>query len=144
MDPSVYESQRRGISNQYNQQTAANAYGRFVAQQRGKRGLADAKRNFGRQVPGFTAQWGQRGMTGPGVQSGVFQNAMQRFVGDFQRDYGRMQQDMTSDLQGYDLQQANFEQAKQQALADLRMQQQMQIANTAQQLAALRPFIGGS
>jgi hypothetical protein len=143
MQPSAFEAARRGISDKYVNDSATNKFGRFVSQQRGNRQIGDFQRGFQRQMPGFTANWGRRGMTGAGVQSGVFRGAMQRYVGDYTRQLGGMRQDLASDLQGFDLQQAQLDAAKQRALADLQMQQQIQMANTAQNLVALRPYIGG-
>jgi hypothetical protein len=143
MDSAGYESQRRNISDQYTRDSAANQFGRFVSQQRSNRNLGDYQRNFARSYPKFNAQWGTRGMTGGGVRSGAFKGAMQQYVGDYSRGLGHMQQDQANDMQGFDMQQANMEAARQRALADLQMQQQREIAEAAVNIMALRPYVGG-
>ena len=142
-DTGKYEAARRGINDQYGGGTAVNAYGRFLGQQRGSRQLTDMSRGFERSYPGFGASFAPRGMTGNGINSGVMQRSMQNYVGDFQRDYARSQQDLTQSLQGYDLQQAQLDAWKQGQLADLELARSQEIANAAMNLEALRNYYGG-
>lgn len=139
----AYERQKRDIEYDYGNQATTNAYGRFLSQQRGERSLGDTSRAFGRSFPTYKAQFGQRGLSGPGVQSGVQQQAMSNYTGDYLRDYGRQQQDLTQNLQQFDLTQQNLDAFKQQSLADLEAQKAEQIANDANALEYLRQLVGG-
>lgn len=139
----AYERQKRDIEYDYGQQAATNAYGRFLSQQRGERSLGDMSRTYGRAYPSYKAQFGQRGMGGPGIQSGVQQQSMSNYAGDYLRDYGRQQQDITQQLQGFDLNQQNLDAFKQQSLADLEAQKAESIANDANALEYLRQLVGG-
>jgi hypothetical protein len=143
MEGSVYEASRRRINDDRTRDLAANEFGRFVSQQRANRGMSDLQRSFGRAMPKFGASFGQRGMAGPGARSGVFQNALQRFVGDHTRTMGFARQDLTNEMSQFDMQGATIQGAHQRALAELEMQRQAEIANAAMQLNALRPYIGG-
>ena len=138
IDESIYESQRRSVTNRYTQQAATNALGRFVSQQRGDRGIADYQRDFGRSMPSYTANYGKRGLAGSGVQSGVYNNAMRSYVGDYSQNLNRMYADQQSELNQYDLNTANYEAERQQALADIEATKARDIANAASYLQALK------
>ena len=138
-----YERSKNDANYRYGTESATNAYGRFISQQRGSRQLGDMSRNFGRQMPLQKSQFGQRGLSGPGVQSGVMQNSMNNYLGDYARGYGRQQQDNTQQLQQYDLNQDNLNSWYQQSLGDIEGQKARDIAADAAQIDALRNQVGG-
>jgi hypothetical protein len=138
-----YGRQKADVQYKYGQDSVTNAYGRFISQQRGERGLADSYRGYQRQFPQQTSQFGQRGLSGSGLSSGVMQNSMNNFVGDFARDYGRQQQDLTQNLQQFDLGQVNLDSWRQQQMQAIEAQKQRDIANDAAQLDYLRQMVGG-
>ena len=138
-----YERQKADVNYKYGTEATTNAYGRFISQQRGQRNLGDSYRGYQRQFPQQTAQFGRRGLSGPGVSSGVMKNSMNNFVGDFARNYGRQQQDMTQNLQQFDLGQVNLDAWRQQQMAAIEAQKQRDIANDASQLEYLRSIVGG-
>lgn len=138
-----YAQQASDVQYRANTDLANNAYGRFLSQQRGSRGLGDMRTAFNRQLPGYKASWSQRGMAGPGIQSGVYQRGLSNTMGDFARDYGRMQQDNQQELNNYDLQAAGINAYLNSSLANIEQQKQNDIANAALMIEALRPFLGG-
>jgi hypothetical protein len=138
-----YERQKTNIEYDYGQQAATNAYGRFLSQQRGERGLGDMTRQFGQGYAPYKAQFGQRGLAGGGVQSGVQHQAMQNYAGDYIRNYGYGAQDLTQQLQQYDLNQNNLDAFHQQSLGDIEAQKAQSIANDAQAIEYLRQLVGG-
>jgi len=138
-----YEAARRGVESNYTTNSATNAYGRFLSQQRGSRDLGDQTRNFQQSWPGYRAQFGQRGLSGSGVNSGVQQASMANYIGDYNRQYGRTQQDITQGLQQYDLSQAQLDSIRQDELMNIEMQRAQEIASTAASLAALQQYLGG-
>ena len=137
-----YSRQRRDVEYQYGRDASTNAYSRFLSQQRGSRDLGDYQTNFQRSMPSFQSGLSRRGLTGPSVQSGVARQAMQRYVGDYGQQYGRMQQDMTQGLQQHDLQQANLDAWRQSSLADIQNQEAMAVAQDAANLQYLREIYG--
>ena len=143
IDPAAYEGKRRAIGSQYNQQTAANELGRFVGQQRSQRDLSDYQMNFKRSIPQYTAGYNRRNLAGSGVQSGVYQKAMSNYLGDYARNYGRLQTDYDMGQQQYAENDAQFAAERDAALAQLEYDKANEIANTAAQLSALRPYYGG-
>lgn len=142
-DAGAYERQKSGVEYDYGQQTATNAYGRFLSQQRGERGLADQTQQFDRGYAPYKAQYGQRGLAGEGVQSGVQQQAMQNYTGDYMRNYGYGAQDLTQQLQQYDLNQSNLDSFHQQSLGEIEAQKAQSIANDANAIEWLRNLVGG-
>jgi hypothetical protein len=139
----AYERQKSGVEYEYGNQMATNAYGRFLGQQRGQRNLSDMSTNFGRAYPNYRAQFGQRGLAGPGVNSGVQRSAMTNYLGDYAQQYGRAQQDLTQEGQQFDLNEQRLGAFRQQSLADIEAQKAQQIANDAQALEYLRQLVGG-
>ena len=142
-DAGAYERQKRDVDYDYGTQTATNAYGRFLSQQRGERGLGDMTRQFQNSYAPYKAQYGQRGLAGAGINSGVQQQAMRNYTGDYIRNYGWQAQDLTQELQQFDLNQDNLNAFHQQSLADIEAQKAQQIANDAQAIEYLRQLVGG-
>lgn len=138
-----FERSKRDIEYDHSRDSIQNAYGRFLSQQRGQRSLGDLDRVFQRNTPGFQASFGQRGLSGPGVRSGVRRELTDQFVGDYARDRGRLSQDITQEAQQYDLNQFNANAYRDNALADLEARKADEIAWTAQNLEYLRSLIGG-
>lgn len=138
-----YERQKADTQYKYSNDAVTNAYGRFISQQRGERGLGDSFRGYQRQFPKQTSSFGQRGLSGSGIQSGVMQNSMNNYIGDFARNYGRQQQDLTQELQGHDLNQSNMDAWREQAMAGIEADKQRAIANDAGALEYLRAIVGG-
>lgn len=142
-DAGGYAREANDLQYRYNTDRATNAYGRFLSQQRGRRSLGDLSRNFNRQLPSYRAGLAHRGMIGSGINSGVMQRAMGNYLGDFSRDYGRIQQDATQEAQNYDLQAAQLDAAYNNSVLALEQRKQGSIANAAQAIEALRPYLGG-
>ena len=140
---SRYAAQANSVNEDYGARSAANAYSRTLSQQRGDRQLGDTRRNFGRSLPKFNASFGRRGLSGPGVQSGVQTSALQRYLGDYDRGMGRIEDQVQEQQQGFMLNQANLDSQRERALADIEASKQNEIALTALNLKALAPFIGG-
>lgn len=138
-----YTQQASDAQYRANTDLANNAYGRFLSQQRGERGLGDMRTGFNRQLPNYRASWSQRGMAGPGIQSGVYNRSMANYAGDFARDYSRMQMDNQQELNNYDLQAAGINAQLTSTLANIEQAKQNDIANAASFIEALRPYLGG-
>ena len=68
---------------------------------------------------------------------------MRNYIGDYGRQYGRVQQDATQQLQQFDLNQANLDAWRQAELSNIRQREAMDTANTATQLDYLRQMVGG-
>ena len=144
VDTGSYQRQANDLQYRFNTDQASNAYGRFLSQQRGERGLGDMTQQFNRQLPNAYAQYNQRGLSGAGIRSGTQHRAMGNYLGDYTQQYGRAQQDLSQDLQQYDLSGLQNTANYQNSLAQLEVQKQQEIANAALGIQALRPYFGGS
>lgn len=143
VDPSLYTAARRGIRGDYLAQASLNEYNRNVAARKGDRSITDYTREWGKNVPRYTASWAKRGMSGPGVQSGVYKRAFSDYLGDYTRNQGRLQQDYDQGMQQFDLRDSELLAAKNRALADLEMRKAREITNTAAGLRSLSKQYGG-
>lgn len=143
VDSGYYESLQRGVNQEYAAGMAANTYSQTLARNRGNRDLSFMESSFKRGVPGFTSQFGQRGLGGGGVQSGVMQKSMSNYLGDYQREYSTAQQGLTDQLRQYDLQAAQLGAQRTSSLADIQLQKAREIAFAAQNIEALRAALGG-
>ena len=85
-DSGRYQQQASDLQYRYNTDKAQNAYGRFLSQQRGERGLGGLQRTFQRSLPDYKAGFSQRGLAGPGIRSGSMNRAMGNYLGDYARD----------------------------------------------------------
>lgn len=141
--PAQYEGARRNVEDQWNQNSSANAFGRFISQQRGNRSLSDMNRSYSRGMPGLQSSFNRRGLAGGGISSGVQQDALNRYIGDYQRGFGRASQDLTQQLQGYDLSDQMNNTWYNQALGDLELQRQRDISAAAMNIDSLRQYLGG-
>lgn len=138
-----YDAEAADLQYRYNTDKAANAYGRFLSQQRGERSLSDLSRGFSRQLPNYRATFGQRGLGGPGVRSGVMQRSMSNYLGDYTRDYQRVQGDAVREAQDYDSASAELDAYYNNSLAALEARKQEEISNAALAIEAMRPYLGG-
>lgn len=142
-DLSKYATQRRNVAANHAAQSAANTFGRTLGQQRGSRQLGDLRRNFGRQLPSFQASYGARNLAGGNYQSGVYKRALGEFTGDYNRQYGRQQQDMYDQMREFDMNQSVYDTERDRAYGDIDIAKAAEIASAAQQIQALRPYMGG-
>jgi hypothetical protein len=142
VDSGYYESQRRGIDDQYAAQMASNTFARTLAQQRGNRQLNLMTQGFQRQTPSFLAGFGQRGFGGS-VHSGVMQRSMQNYVNDFTTQYGEAQNDLTGQLRQFDLTGTQLGAQHSSSLAEMQLAKAREIAYAAQNIEALRQSLGG-
>ena len=139
-----YDTQAADLQYRYNTDRAANAYGRFLSQQRGDRTLGDLSQGFKRGLPTFKSKFGQRGLSGPGVRTGVMQRSMRNYLGDYAQTYGRAQLDAQQEAASYDQSAAQLDAYYNNSLAAIEAGRQQEIANAAAAIEALRPLLGGS
>lgn len=135
--------QQRDAAFNYGTQTADNAYQKGFFTQRGNRDMNQFRQGFERQLPSFTAQQTQRGLGGGGIQSGVMQNAMRNYIGDYTNQMGQMQQDFNAGISNFDAQQALAGDYYQKTMSDLELEKAQAIANTADGLVQLQQLYGG-
>lgn len=107
-------------------------YGRYLGQERFRRGMSDAQRMFKQQFPGIGRSYNRRGLYHSGLRRGAQQNEAQ----EFQRQTDRFRQDYATEQAAMEQQQALRDASYQQALLDMYAQMQQQRA------AGYNPFEG--
>jgi len=138
-----YTRKRSDIEDRYSRESASQAYGRFLGQQRYSRQRSDQNRSFRRGYEQQSASHALRGTAGPGMSSGVHNRGMRRFVGDYARQQQRGAEDFAEQGRQYDLDQMNRDSWRAQALSDLEAEKANEIAWTAQNLEMLKQMFGG-
>lgn len=142
IDASKYTRARASVNEDHLTKQASNERGRFLAQKRGNRQRADSRRNFGRQQAGFMESSARRGLTGGGVKSGAFQQALRQRTGDYTRQVGRFEDDAAEQQRGFDMSAAALDRQRDQMLRQIEEDRQREIAMAALQLKALKPLYG--
>jgi hypothetical protein len=140
-DPSIYEQQRRGLQTSLGQQQALNTYRRYLAETAGQRPITqiqEAAFGIQKQVPRLTANYGQRGLQGMGVRSGVFKKALGDYASERTKQLGYAQSDLANQLRGYDLAATQGQESYQESLKDIESNKARQIAADAAALLELR------
>jgi hypothetical protein len=137
-DPSLFEARRRGYTENYAAQAAANQYSRTLSQQRGARQRQDALRQYERAQPQLVRAYSQRNLVSPNVRSGIFSRAMQEFAGERARGLSDFDMGQAEQMRGFDLEDARLLQQYRQMLGDLEADKAREIADAARQLFAFR------
>ena len=137
-----YGQRKRAAGSQYGASAAKSAYSQFLAQQRGDRQVFDINKQFEKAAPKLVGGYTQRGLAGPGVQSGIYSRGLTDFANQktdainanelgTARDIQQMKLDDAGNLDAYN---AQFNQ--------LEFEKNSNIANTAANLTAWKPFLG--
>lgn len=134
---SAFNRSVRGVNDDFAAKRAANTFSRSLSARQGARKLTDFKTGFQRQVPQFQANYANRGLG----QSGVYKRALRNFTGDYSRDMSRITEDNSAQRYQFDLNDAQMVSERDRVLADLNLQKQQQIAMTAMNINALKPYM---
>lgn len=137
-DAAAYEARRRAYTDNFGTNQALNAYAYFLQNQQSQRQQQDLQENYADATPKLLANYGQRNLAGPNVQSGIFQRALQRFAQKRVQQFGDLQQNQNQNVYQYGLQKDNQQATFQSQLADLKGEQTSQISQDAQELLRLR------
>ena len=137
-DPSLYEARRRGYTENYAANAAANQFARMLSQQRGARQRQSALRQYEQAAPQLVRAYSGRNLVSPAVRSGLFSRAMQEFGSERARGLSEMEQVQQQELRQMDLQDAQMLAQYRSALGDLEAEKAREIADAARQLFAFR------
>lgn len=128
-----YGTSSAELSNRYNTENAAQAFGTFLGQQRYRRQAQDQDLMFRRQLPRVGAQYNRRGL----YNSGLRRTGQQQYVTDYNTARQRGVEDEAGFLQQAELSNTARAAAYQAALQQLFEQYQAQRA-TVDPFAALQ------
>jgi hypothetical protein len=115
-----------------------NAYQQFLTGRTNQNNLVSMNKQFEQQAPKIVSSYGQRGLVGPGVQSGAFKRAMADFAKNRIDETAKAQQSISE--QGYmnDYQSKQLNDQYQNDLADMEAEKARQIESDAQELMRIR------
>lgn len=122
---------------------SANAYSQFLAQQRGNRQLADVRKQYQMQTPKVMNAYLRRGLSGPGVRSGVYERGLSDFAGQQATAMDDVQQAMNQTLDQLAQQRRDIRAQYDMDVANLEMEKANAQAQAAATLAAFKPYLGG-
>lgn len=136
----VYEQKRRALAGERDATLGSNAYGRFLATQRGSRDVfaLDKKQTLG--LGKLSSGYFRRGMQ----NSGLFNQGRVQYADDWTRQRNDLMEAMRQQLAQYDLADANANAAYASGIADIDAQKLRDIMSTAAQLAGFNKLVGGS
>jgi len=137
-DASLYESQRRALTQKYGADSAMQAYSRFLTQQRGQREQQNLSEQYRKAFPQLASSYGRRGLASPRTSSGIVTSGFGELAKKQLGDYGDFQQGMQQQNMQYDLQSAMRDADLYSGLTDLETQKARQIAEDAQTLLSRR------
>lgn len=80
------------------QESIANQQAATLGQMRGTRGIADLTREFTEGFGPKMASYGQRGLAGPNVRSGIQRAGLERYAADMQGKIGEATQSLQDEL----------------------------------------------
>lgn len=138
-----YSAKRQALGDTYSASAAKNAYAQFLARTRGARTIEDLTNQYERKAPQFVSSFAKRNLIGPGVQSGVYQNALNRFANQNMIDVTRAKEDLAGQIRQYELDAAGLTADYNRGLVDLEQQKIADMAQQAAMLKSFKPFIGG-
>lgn len=116
---------RRSAASIANQQAA------FLGQQRGTRNIADLTRKLTEGFRPKMAGYGQRGLAGPSVASGIQRKGLERYAADMQRALADETQMLQDEQNRIAMAEAQSQADLEDYLAQLRLQKQRDIISSA-------------
>lgn len=137
-----YNQRKRAATSQFGAKAASSAYANFLAQQRGARKKFDIQQAYEKDAPRLISRFSQRGLAGPGVQSGIYSRGLGEFAQKNVRDLGDWQSEMDQEQQRFDLENRQLRADYDSQIAQLEAEKQAQIAQAAATLSAFKPFLG--
>ncbi len=120
-------------------ESLANQQSAFMGQLRGKRNIADITRTYTEGYRPVQAAYGQRGLGGPNVKSGIRRQGLAKYAETMQRELGRETENMQTELNNIAAIEAGQQSSLDAYLNELQLSKAQQIMADA---AALREFQG--
>lgn len=121
-------------------QSLANQQAAFLGQQRGQRNIADIKRQYQEGYDPLVSSYANRGLIAPDVQSGIARSGLEKYAESLQRDLGAETQNMQDNLNQIAMTEASQQGDIEDFLAELRLQKQKDILDSAMALKSLGSY----
>jgi hypothetical protein len=121
-------------------QSLANQQATFLGKQRGQRNILDIKKQYVEGYDPMVAGYARRGLIGPDVQSGIARSGLEKYAQSLQKDLGTEQLNTQTQLNDIAMTEATQQADIEDFLAELRLQKQQDILNSAMTLKGLGSY----
>jgi hypothetical protein len=111
--------------------STANEQSKLLGQLRGERNIADIKQKGLEGFQGFAASFGQRGLAGPNVTSGIQRSGLEKYAADLQKDVGGAEVSLAEELNKIALAEADNQNELENYIAEQNRMKQNEILQTA-------------
>jgi hypothetical protein len=138
-----YSARNQALGDTYSAGAAKNAYAQFLARTRGTRKVEDLTKQYEEQTPRFVSSFSKRRLAGPGVSSGIYSNALNKFAEANMLGTTRARQDTAGEVRQLELDSADLLAQYNRGLVDSEQQKIADMARQAAMLNSFKPFIGG-
>lgn len=122
------------------QRSLANQQAALLGQLRGKRNIADIRQQGLEGFQPFAASFGQRGLAGPNVASGIQRTGLEKYAAELQKGVGGAEISLQEELNRIALDEAASQNELEQYIADQNRQKQNEILQTALSLKDLGSY----
>jgi len=122
------------------QRSLANTQSALLGKLRGTRNIADIREQGLEGFQPFAASFGQRGLAGPNVASGIQRSGLEKYAAGLQKDIGGAEIGLQEELNRIALDEANSQNELEQYIADQNRQKQNEILQTALSLKDLGSY----
>jgi len=123
-----------------NMESVANRQAATLGQMRGTRKLSELTRGLTEGFRPKMASYGQRGLAGPNVASGIQRAGLERYAADLQKGIGGAEISLQEELNRIALDEANSQNELEQYIADQNRQKQNEILQAALTLQDLGSY----
>ena len=114
-----------------NIQSVANRQSAFLGQQRGTRQINDLTKQLQQGFNPKVAQYGERGLQGPGVTSGIARKGLQDYAAGYQKQIGEVELDMQNQANDAVAQESSDQASLDEYIQQLQLQKQQDMVNSA-------------
>ena len=109
----------------------ANEQSKLLGQLRGERNIADIKQKGLEGFQPFAASFGQRGLAGPNVASGIQRSGLEKYAAGLQTDIGTAETSLAEELNKIALAEADNQNELENYIAEQNRMKQNEILQTA-------------
>lgn len=132
---------RRNATSQYGASAASSAYSRFLSQQRGTRQVKDMTEAQNKYVPQMANSYSQRRLAGPGINSGIYRQALTDYATKQNQLFGEQQAAYNAEQSQFDITDAGLLTDYKNQMNDIEDEYKTGQTNTAATLAQFKKYL---
>ena len=114
-----------------NTQSVANRQAAFLGQQRGTRKIDDLTKQLKEGFNPKVGQYGERGLQGPGVTSGIARKGLEDYAAGYQKQIGEVEMDLQNENNARVAQESSDQASLDEYIQQLNLQKQRDMVNSA-------------